>query len=311
MKTYVIGHKKPDTDSIAAAIGYAFIKNIEGIKAIPARAGPLNLETQYALNKFRVEPPQLVTNAKGCKLILVDHNEPEQIVDGFKDAEIVEILDHHRLGGLVTPQPIRVYIEPVGSTSTLVAKIAFEKGIKLSKELAGILLSAIISDTVIFKSPTCTDEDRAIAEELSRIAGVDDITAYGIELFKAKSAISSKKPEEIILGDFKEYDFSGIRVGIGQAETVDLTELEARRDELLEAMKKICNERNYNMLILMLTDIIKEGSLVLYVTDKDAWFKEAFSKYRMEPQGRNSVYIAGLISRKKQVVPLLEKYFST
>lgn len=311
MKTYVIGHKKPDTDSIAAAIGYAFVKNVEGTEAIPARAGPLNLETQYALNKFRVEPPRLLTNVKGCKLILVDHNEPGQIVDGFKEAEIIEILDHHRLGGLITPQPIRVCIEPVGSTSTLVAKIAFEKGIKLSRELAGVLLSAIISDTVIFKSPTCTDEDRAIAEELSRIAGVDNITAYGIELFKVKSAVSSKKPEEIILGDFKEYDFSGIRVGIGQVETVDLTELDARRDELLKVMKRIYNKQNYNILILMITDIINEGSLVLYVADKDAWFKEAFSKYKMELRGKNAVYMAGLISRKKQVVPKLEKYFSS
>jgi len=309
MVLYVIGHKKPDTDSIVAAIAYAKFKRILGIEAEPRRAGELNPETKYVMEKFNVKPPELMESAEGKELVLVDHNEPSQMVSGYEKAKIREIIDHHRLGGFVTSEPIFVHIEPVGSTSTIIASWFKERGFEIDKTLASLMLSAILSDTVIFRSPTCTNKDRAIAKELATIAGIKDVEKLGIEMFKAKSRLAEKSARDIILTDFKEYVFKGVRVGIGQVETVDLSELEPRLSEILNEMETVRKERGYNMLIMMLTDILKKGSLLLYSADKEEWFHRALSTISMERRGDRIFYAPGVMSRKKQIVPPLAEYF--
>jgi len=306
---YVIGHKKPDTDSIVAAIAYAKFKQMLGIEAKPCRAGELNLETKYVMKKFNAKVPDLLEDATGKELVLVDHNEPSQIIDGYEKAKIREIIDHHRLGGLVTSEPIFVYIEPVGSTSTIIASWFKEKEFEIDKVLASLMLSAILSDTVIFRSPTCTDKDKKIAKELAVIAGIEDVEKLGIEMFKAKSKLAEKSAREIILTDFKEYTFKTIKVGIGQVETVDLSELKPRIEEILQEMDSIRTEKGYNMLVMMLTDILKQGSLLLYSAEKGEWFVNAFSKIKMERKGDRVFYAPGIMSRKKQIVPPLAEFF--
>lgn len=309
MVLYVIGHKKPDTDSIVAAIAYAKFKQVFGIKVKPCRAGDLNPETKYVMEKFNVKPPELIESAEGKELILVDHNEPSQIVDGYEKAKIREIIDHHRLGGLITSEPIFVYIEPVGSTSTIIANWFRERNIEIDKTLACLMLSAILSDTVIFRSPTCTKKDEDIAKELAIIAGIENVEDLGIRMFKAKSRLAEKSARDIILTDFKEYTFKTVKVGIGQIETVDLTELESRISEILKEMDVIRREKGYNMLIMMLTDILKRGSLLLYSADRKELFTNALSSIKMKREGDRVFYAPGVMSRKKQIVPPLSKYF--
>ncbi len=309
MPVYVIGHKKPDTDTIVSAMAYAEFKKRLGLDAVAARAGELNPETKFVFEKFGAEPPVLLENARGKKLILVDHNEASQMVDGYDEAEILEIIDHHRLGGFVTAKPIFVHIEPIGSTTTIIAKFFFNREFEIPADLAKLMVSAILSDTVIFRSPTCTEEDKEVAHRLAEIAGLKDLEKLGIDMFKAKSRIAEKTPREIILTDFKEYIFGGVKVGIGQVETVDLSEVEAKRNEILREMKTLASERNYGLLIMMLTDIINRGSLLLYVSQKPELFKEIFGRvYELEPRGENAYYIKGLMSRKKQVVPPIQEY---
>ncbi len=309
MALCVIGHKKPDTDSIVAAMAYAALKRAMGIDAEPYRAGRLNPETEFVMRRFGAEPPELMESAEGAELVLVDHNEPSQIVDGYEEARIREIVDHHRLGGLVTSEPIFVYIEPVGSTSTIIATWFKERGVKVDETMAALMLSAILSDTVIFRSPTCTDKDRRVASELAAVAGIEDVEGLGIDMFKAKSRLAEKSARDLILTDFKEYAFGEVKVGIGQVETVDLSELERRVDEILREMDRVRGERGYGLLIVMLTDILKGGSLLLYSADREEWFTKPLSQYRMERWGDRAFYVPGLMSRKKQVVPPLARYF--
>jgi len=306
---YVVGHKKPDTDSIVAAIAYAELKRALGVEVEPRRAGELNLETKYVMEKFNAKPPELMESAEGKELILVDHNEPSQIVNGYEKAKIREIVDHHRLGGLITSEPIFVYIEPVGSTSTIIANWFKEKSIEIDKTLASLMLSAILSDTVIFRSPTCTEKDKRTAKELAVIAGIENLEELGIEMFKAKSRLAEKSARDIILTDFKEYTFKTMKVGIGQVETVDLSELEPRVGEILREMDAIRGERGYGMLVMMLTDILRRGSLLLYSADRREWFLDALSGIRMERRGDRVFYAPGIMSRKKQIVPPLSEYF--
>ncbi|MBS7288592.1 MAG: DHH family phosphoesterase, partial [Candidatus Freyarchaeota archaeon] len=220
---YVIGHKAPDTDSICSAIAYArFKREVDEVNSEAARADEINPETEYVLNYFRVNAPPLLENAKGKKLILVDHNEFPQAVNGVEEAEIVEVLDHHKID-FKYPEPIFFHSEPVGATATLIAKKYFEKGIEIPYEVAGLLLAAILSDTVVFKSATCTLVDREVALKLAKIVQVDP-EKFGVEIKKAKASLKGKSAAEILMADFKDYEFRGVKVGIGQVEVFDLQE---------------------------------------------------------------------------------------
>lgn len=303
---YVVGHKNPDTDSICSAIAYAELKKKLGVNAVAARQGEPNPETKFVLERFGVEVPEQLTDGTGKKVILVDHSEIGQSLDNLDKAEIVEIIDHHKVGDVTTPNPIFFLAMPVGCTATVVKTLYDYFGIEISKDIAGIMLASILSDTVIFKSATTTDKDRKAAEELAKIAGVENMEALGMEMFKVKSDIAGKPPRELLFRDFKDFDMSGNKVGIGQIEVVDLSLLDEIKDSLYQEMKKVKEEGGYHSVFMMLTDIIKEGTELLVVSDDTSIVERAFGK---AVEGR-SVWLDGVMSRKKQVVPPLEKVFS-
>ncbi len=306
-KIYVVGHKSPDTDSVTSAITYARLKNALGMKeAVPAVAGDLNNETKFLLDYFKVPYPEKLTDATDKKVILVDHNEMAQAVDMLNMENIIEVVDHHKIGGLATGKPIFFLNEPVGATGGIIANLYEQNNVPISKEMAGLMMAAILSDTVLFKSPTCTPRDKAAVEKLAKIAGVDPMK-FGMELLKAKSDISSKSAKDILMGDFKKFDFSGIKAGVGQIEVMDLADLAPKRAAILEEMNKMKDAEKLDMIVLMLTDVMKEASDLLFVGSSAAaaGFEKAFGG----KIANNSIYKEKCLSRKKQVIPPLESAF--
>lgn len=303
---YVVGHKSPDTDSVAAAISYANLKNRLGMPEIyvPAAAGTINNETKFVLEHFGVPVPETITDGKGKKIVLVDHNEVGQAVDNIKEATLMEVVDHHKIGDITTPSPIFFHNEPVGSTATIVSAMYDQYKVPITREMAGVMISAILSDTVLFKSPTCTDKDKAEVEKLAKIVG-EDYMQYGIAMLTAKSDISSKTARDIVKGDYKHFDFAGTKAGIGQIEVMDLSVLSPRKKEILEDMEKVRKEEGLSFVLIMLTDVMKEASDLLFVGTPVDKFEKAFDG-KME---NSSIYKKGVLSRKKQVIPPLEAAF--
>lgn len=295
---YVFGHKNPDVDSICSAIVYA---KISCKHFVPARLGEINEETSYILNYFKVPTPKLLNSAEGKTVVLVDHNEFQQSANGIEKAEILEIIDHHKIN-FSYDKPIKFLTEPLGSTATIIAR-EYSNEINLSgnkKALAGLLLSAILSDTVIFKSPTTTEDDKLVARGLAEDAGIRDVIKLGRDIKKAKSSLKGKTIESIIMSDFKDFDFNGKKVGIGQSEVVDINEIYERKGDILEFLENLKN-KGYEITIFMATDIIMEGSELFFAGDRDK-IEKAFN---IKVVG-NSTYIPRLMSRKKQVVPILQ-----
>ena len=242
---------------------------------------------------------------KRKKVILLDHNEKAQTVDGIEQAEILEIIDHHRLGDIQTGYPVYVRNEVVGSTSTLIANMYFENGIKPSREMAGILCAAILSDTINFKSPTSTYADIAMASKLARISGIDTDEFAG-RMFRAASALEGMSPREILHHDFKDYLINKNKIGIGQISLFDPQDLQERKSGLLEYMNGLLIQNNYSLLLLMVTDIENEGSYLLSAGDAGSLIGKTFGV----ESSKNMIYLKGVISRKKQVVPLLTNALS-
>lgn len=302
-KIYVIGHKSPDLDSVAAAISFANHQNqIDKARTyIPAVAGELNQLTKYVLEKFGIDKPELLTDAVDKKIILVDHNEEAQRVMG---GEIVGILDHHKMN-FSNSNPIRINIWPLGSSNSIIYKIYKWNNIEISKSLAGLMLSAVLDDTVITKSPTCTEEDKTIIGELSKLAGIDDWKEYGIEMFKVKASVSQMSDAEIVKMDYKDFEMKAGKFGIGQVETVDLSDFKSREDTLLAEIEKIREAGNYHSVILFITDIMKGGSQFLISSSDESALAEAFGT-NFE---NHRAYVEGIMSRKKQVVPAVTEKF--
>ncbi|EYE88389.1 inorganic pyrophosphatase [Fervidicella metallireducens AeB] len=243
----------------------------------------------------------LITQKKK-KVILMDHNETAQSVHGIEDAEVIEIIDHHRVADVQTSKPIYFRNEPVGSTSTIVANMFFENGLTPEKGIAGALLGAIISDTLKFKSPTCTNVDKVTAEKLASIAEVD-IDTFAYEMFKAGTSLKGKTPEEIFYQDYKDFNLGEYKIGVGQVNTMDPSSIEETKSDLLAFMNNVCKTGNYNLVIIMVTDIVNEGSELLFVGEN----KELISKAFNVELGENSVYLPGVVSRKKQIIPPLSQ----
>ncbi|MFA7357385.1 MAG: manganese-dependent inorganic pyrophosphatase [Methanothrix sp.] len=302
----MVGHKSPDTDSVAAAISYANLKNQLGLPDIyiPAAAGVINSETKFVLEHFGVPVPETITDGKGKKIILVDHNEVAQAVDNIKEATLMEVVDHHKIGDIQTGSPIFFHNEPVGSTATIISAMYDQCNVPITKEMAGVMISAILSDTVLFKSPTCTEKDKAEVEKLAKIIG-EDYEQYGIAMLTAKSDISSKTAMDIVKGDYKHFDFAGTKAGVGQIEVMDLSVLEPRRKEILETMETVRKDEDLSFVLIMLTDVMKEASDLLFVGKPVEKFEKAFEG-KME---NSSIYKEGVLSRKKQVIPPLEAAF--
>lgn len=304
----VFGHKNPDNDAISAAVGYAYLKNelarANGEDAVyeACRLGGFPPETAKALEERGIEAPRLIESVgEGDKVILVDHNEALQSADGIENAEIVEIVDHHRLGGLVTAQPLRVNVMPVGSSAAVVAREFEIQGVELPKSIAALLLGAMLTDTVIMKSPTTTDFDRAIIAKTAEYVGVDPVE-YGMEIFKCRSNPAELPIHKMVNADAKEFELSnGNKVYIGQFETVDLQAALNREDEIREAIKELVAEKGYQFVLFFATDILAEGSQFIVEGDTD-FVNRAFG---IDVTGK-SVWMPGVLSRKKQVAaPIL------
>ena len=298
---YVIGHKSPDSDSVCAAIAVAELKRALGEKCEARIAGKINLESRFILEKFGVEIPEILEDASGKEIILVDHTDLSQSILNMKDAEIVGIVDHHKLGDVSTNKPLEILVRPLGSTCTIVKRLFeyYEK--KISKEIAGIMLCAILSDTVIFRSPTTTDEDRRVAEELAKVAKIEDLEKLGMEMFKVKSNIEGVRAKDLVMRDYKDFEMGGKKIGVGQLELVDLGMVDSIKSELIESMKELKNEGRY-AVFLMLTDIMKKGSELLCVSDEEGLRERIFGENK---EG----WFEGMMSRRKQVVPKLEVAF--
>jgi len=289
VKIYVVGHKNPDTDTVCSAIAFAYLWNkwketgamsdvmkIED-EAVPAVQGDLNAETKFVLDKFGMKAPEKLLDATGKKVVLVDHSERAQTLDNIDKAEIVAIVDHHKIGDVTTPNPILFFNLPAGSTAT-VLKVLFDKtGVQIPKDIAGIMLASILSDTVIFKSATTTALDKKVAEELAKIVGISDLTKFGIEVKGKLSEVAGMTAKQIMMRDFKDFNMGGKKVGIGQIELLDLSLIESKKDEIYEELVKKKTE-GYHSVFLMLTDIMKEGTELLAVTDDPKVVEKAFGK---------------------------------
>ena len=240
-------------------------------------------------------------DAKPKKIILVDHNERSQAVDGLEDAEILEIVDHHKLGGIQTIHPVMFRNQPVGCTCTIVYQIYKEHGVEIEPRIAGLLCSAILSDTLVFRSPTCTPVDKAAAEDLAKIAGID-IEPYAMEMFAAGSDLESKSPEEIFYQDFKKFTAGSLQFGVGQISSMSDKELESIKVRLVPYMKKALSDHNVDMIFFMLTNILDESSEILYEGENSKEILEG--AFKLNPQ-EERVYLKGVVSRKKQMIPSL------
>ncbi len=307
MAVYVLGHKSPDTDSVTSAIAFAELQKMLGVDAVPCRQGELNPESKLVLEKFGFAEPELRTDVSGEKYMLVDHSDIKQAPDNWDSGELMAVVDHHKIGDITTPNPIFFCAMPVGCTATVLYtlyKDVFKKDIP--QNIAGLMLSAILSDTVLFKSATCTDSDKEAAEALAKIAGVDDMMAWGMEMAKAKSAVEGVAPRDLIFRDYKDFNMSGNAVGIGQLELVSLDLVKDMMDDLYAELEKVKAEGNRHSVFLMLTDIMKEGTELMAITDDPSVIEKAFGK---KLEGR-TVWLDGVMSRKKQMVPPLEKAFA-
>ncbi|WP_080848649.1 manganese-dependent inorganic pyrophosphatase [Cytobacillus gottheilii] len=301
-KVLVFGHKNPDTDTICSALVYAELKNKLGVNAEAIRLGEVNAETQYALNYFNVDAPRLVTAvaSEAEEVILVDHNEFQQSANDIKDVKILEVIDHHRIANFETSDPLYYRAEPVGCTATILKKIYKENSIEITKEMAGLMLSAIISDSLLFKSPTCTDQDVAAAKELAEIAGVD-AEAYGLEMLKAGADLSDKTIEDLLTIDAKEFQMGSYKTEVAQVNAVDVNDVISRQAELEEAISLIVESKNLDLFLLVVTDILNNDSVALALGNQSPAVAEAFG-VSLE---NNKAVLKGVVSRKKQIVPPL------
>lgn len=234
------------------------------------------------------------------KVILVDHNEKSQSVNGLEDAEILEILDHHRIADIQTGSAIYFRNEPVGCTGTIVGSRFFENGIRPSKKIAGLLCGAIISDTLLFRSPTSTETDKMMLRRLASIADIDP-EKFAREMFKAGSSLDGKTPEEILKQDFKIFNLEGIKVGVSQISTTDPGSFSTVRESVTELMKSMCKTEGFGLMIFMVTDILKSGSELISIGK----YSDIVSKIFDVKLVNNSAYVPGILSRKKQIIPPL------
>lgn len=299
-KTFIFGHKNPDTDSICSAMALANLRSKLGEEVEATRLGELNKETEYAFKTFNIEAPRLLEKIEpGTNVIMVDHNEFSQSVDGIENANIKMLVDHHKISNFETKEPVFMHSEPVGCTGTILYKLYNQNNIEVDKESASLLLSAIASDTLLFKSPTCTPDDIKAAQELEKIAGVD-INEYGMNLLKAGTNLDDLSEAELINIDAKKFELKGNNIIIAQVNTVDIEDVMKRQDALEAEINKSISENNLDLFLFVATDIINGNSELLALGNK----KDIIEKsYKLE---NNRAFAEGLVSRKKQFLPLIE-----
>ena len=302
MSILVFGHKNPDTDTICSAIAYAELKGKLGKDVKAVRLGEVNEETKFVLDYFKVEKPELIESVSGKEIMLVDHNERTQTADGFEEAKVLELVDHHRISNFNVDEPLYVRMEPVGCTATIILKLFKENNLLPEPTTAGLMLSAIVSDTLLFKSPTCTECDVKAGKELAEIAGVN-IEEYGLEMLKAGTDLGGKSESELINMDMKIFEVDGSKIGVAQVNTVNEAELLERKEKLLVEINNIIKKEGLKFFIFAITNILSNDSTGIVAGDGNAIIEKAFN----EKIDNNLIALKGIVSRKKQIIPPLTK----
>ncbi|MCM3214416.1 manganese-dependent inorganic pyrophosphatase [Niallia taxi] len=306
-KVLVFGHKNPDTDTICSAIAYAELKKALGVEAEAVRLGDINGETQFALDTFKAEAPRYIQKAseETDSVILVDHNEFQQSVEDIKEVSILEVIDHHRIANFETSDPLYYRAEPVGCTATILNKLYKENNVEIKKEIAGLMVSAIISDSLLFKSPTCTEQDVKAAQELAEIAGIN-LEQYGLDMLKAGADLSDKTVEQLISLDAKEFPMGSYKVEVAQVNAVDTNDVLAKQAEIEAVLSKVIADKELDLFLLVVTDILNNDSVALALGSKVDAVEQAFG-VSLE---NNTALLKGVVSRKKQIVPVLTEVLS-
>ncbi|HGC8663166.1 TPA: manganese-dependent inorganic pyrophosphatase [Streptococcus agalactiae] len=308
-KILVFGHQNPDSDAIGSSVAFAYLaKEAWGLDTEAVALGTPNEETAYVLDYFGVQAPRVVESAKaeGVEtVILTDHNEFQQSISDIKDVTVYGVIDHHRVANFETANPLYMRLEPVGSASSIVYRMFKENGVSVPKELAGLLLSGLISDTLLLKSPTTHASDIPVAKELAELAGVN-LEEYGLEMLKAGTNLSSKTAAELIDIDAKTFELNGEAVRVAQVNTVDINDILARQEEIEVAIQEAIVTEGYSDFVLMITDIVNSNSEILALGSNMAKVEAAF-EFTLE---NNHAFLAGAVSRKKQVVPQLTESYN-
>lgn len=305
-KYLVFGHKNPDTDTIASAIAMAYFLEKTGYEAEPVALGNPNEETLFALNYFNVEQPRIIETATNetDRVALVDHNEPQQSVADIDQVQVDYVVDHHRIAGFETAHPLYYRAEPIGCTATVLLKMFKEHDLDIPNAIAGLMLSAIISDTLLFKSPTCTSQDERAAHELAKIAQVD-LDVYGLELLKAGTDLSSKTIDQLLNLDAKTFEMNGVNVRLAQVNAIGFEEMKSKKEELIQAMTQAIVEEGYGLFGLIITDVLDNDSIAFFQGQYLDRAEHAFKQTIVDSE----LSLPGVVSRKKQVVPQLTESF--
>lgn len=303
-KILVFGHKSPDTDSICSALVKAILdKKKNGIEHIPARLGNINKETQYVLNYLGIEAPTFIENVEaGQKVILVDHNEFSQSVDGIENAKIIGVIDHHRIYGFQTSEPLYFTARPYGCTSTILYNMFKDSNIEIEKTEAVLMASAIISDTLLLKSPTTTKKDIEALNDLANIANID-INSYGLDMLKAGTDLSDFSAEELLEIDAKCVDMNGNKVKIAQVNTVDIEDVLKNQSQLETAINSRIENENLDLFVLAVTDIVNSNSEALVLGKRTDIVEKSYN-VKLE---NNRAFLPGVVSRKKQMLPIMQE----
>jgi len=300
-KTYIFGHKNPDTDSITSSLVMTdFEKKLGNNDVVACRLGNINKETEFVLNYLGMEAPELIENVEdGANVILVDHNSPKESIENLENENILKVVDHHKIA-LETAYPLYYRAEPVGCTETVMYKLYKENNLEISKTIATLMVSAIISDTLLLKSPTTTNEDVKAVKELAEIAGIDP-EVYGLDMLKAGTDLSSFSIDEILHLDAKKIDFKEVKSMVNQVNTASIPEVMKMKADLEARMNEIIVEENLDLFMLLITDIVNSNSQVIALGKNASLVEKAYGVKLEE----NTAVLKGVVSRKKQVVPIM------
>ncbi|MDG4954444.1 manganese-dependent inorganic pyrophosphatase [Lactococcus lactis] len=310
-KILVFGHQKPDTDAIGSSYGFSYLSNHRPNGALNTEVvalGTPNEETQFVLDYFGVKALRVVKSAKEegvDTVILTDHNEFQQSISDIEDLTIYGVVDHHRVANFNTAAPLFMTVEPVGSASSIVYRKFLEANVEIPKEVAGLLLSGLISDTLLLKSPTTHVTDHKVAKELAEIAGVN-LEEYGLAMLKAGTNLSTKTAEELIDIDAKTFELNGSNVRIAQVNTVDIPEVLERLSDIKAAINASMTANGYDDFVFMITDIVNSNSEIIALGAHPEKSEAAFNFTLAD----DHAFLAGAVSRKKQVVPQLTESFN-
>lgn len=303
----VFGHKAPDTDATCSAIACAWLLSQKGEKASPYILGEFNRETMFVLKHFEIGIPETLEKLEeNDSVVIVDTNNPDELPENLDKVNILSIIDHHKLAGLKTASPMTVMIKPLAATSTIIYQMISGEGIELDRKIAGIMLAAIISDTLKFSSPTTTDTDKLAALALSKIAGVD-IDDLAEKMFEAKSDLSGMNPKDILLSDSKVFEMGEKKVRVSVHETTKPENAKSMHDEIVKTMNEIKLEENLAAMYFFVVDILNSASDLITSTDEE---KKIAEKAFSEKFDGDFMHLNGVVSRKKQMVPNLEKAYN-